>query len=442
MSRVMLLIPLILIISVASVTAQEIDEKFLPYVFTESDFIGYDYALSNQGERFIEIAEGVGLPGVQQIWKSPEGGISLWLFIFDSFQEAAKGTKYFADTGSGVNRWGSNTGSIAGDEYWSIDKHRSVTAVINNIGFVYSCTSAVVDVTYSDLFTKLVKKIETTIDPVVLASMEQAKESQITKEKYNQMVSTLTDSALMTGFELFAERDSKWVIDMNGFAMGRRMEWKKENGELIGIDICEFESEEAAQSAVDFKTMPTQNGRIFIPYYHMDDSLTFSQELNGWKEPIGFWDRIRTVPCVWRKGNITVQMYYYSPEEIDIDTVQSIGYNLADRISYLTTSVAETEDTTAEAPQVFELFQNVPNPFNPATAIRYMLYEPGMVDLRIYDQLGREIAILTNEYQTAGSHENIWNGRDAGGNRVSSGMYFYSMRAEEKIETRRMALVK
>ena len=238
------------------IDAEEIDEKYLPYIFTKSDFSGYDYKLVDQRKDSCEIAEGVWYPGVEQYWISPEGIesiIGVRLFIFNSISEAAKGTKYFADIGTGVNRWGSKTGSIAGDEYWYKDSSQSVKAIVNNIGFEFLFPATIPNAAYTDLLTKLIQKIQSNVDPAILSSMEQAKQSQITKEQYNQLVLTLPGSELMTDYELFAERDSKWVIDMNGFAMGRRTEWKKENGELIGIDICEFETEEAAQSAIDFK---------------------------------------------------------------------------------------------------------------------------------------------------------------------------------------------
>ena len=100
------------------------------------------------------------------------------------------------------------------------------------------------------------------------------------------------------------------------------------------------------------------------------------------------------------------------------------------------------EDTAAEAPKVFDLFQNVPNPFNPSTTIRYILHEPGDVSLRVYDLTGREVTTLADEYRTAGSHEVLWNGTDAGGNRVSSGIYFYTLLVGDKAETMRMTLVR
>ena len=106
------------------------------------------------------------------------------------------------------------------------------------------------------------------------------------------------------------------------------------------------------------------------------------------------------------------------------------------------TSAVKSEDTAAEVPKVFDLFRNVPNPFNPSTAIRYVLYEPGVIDLRIYDQLGREVTVLAERYQSAGNHEIMWDGRDTNGNRISSGVYFYTLRAGGMEDTGKMILIK
>ncbi|MEX1138483.1 MAG: T9SS type A sorting domain-containing protein [Bacteroidota bacterium] len=77
-------------------------------------------------------------------------------------------------------------------------------------------------------------------------------------------------------------------------------------------------------------------------------------------------------------------------------------------------------------PTSFELFQNYPNPFNPTTTIEYQLAAESAVQIRIYDLLGREIGLLVDGRQPAGSHRALW---DAG--RQSSGMYFYELLAEE-----------
>ena len=112
------------------------------------------------------------------------------------------------------------------------------------------------------------------------------------------------------------------------------------------------------------------------------------------------------------------------------------------RTIFLAPSAVEYEDAAAESSQVFELFKNRPNPFNPAATIRYVLYEPGHVNLKVYDTLGREVAMLVDEYQKAGSYEVIWSGTVQSGDIASSGVYFYRLRAGGKVDTRSMTLVR
>lgn len=90
------------------------------------------------------------------------------------------------------------------------------------------------------------------------------------------------------------------------------------------------------------------------------------------------------------------------------------------------------------APTEYFLEQNYPNPFNPSTSIRFGLTKTSTVDLRIYDILGKEIAVLiNNEIKAAGIYNVEFN---AGS--LASGTYIYSLIADNKIETRKMTLVK
>lgn len=75
----------------------------------------------------------------------------------------------------------------------------------------------------------------------------------------------------------------------------------------------------------------------------------------------------------------------------------------------------------------FSLSQNFPNPFNPATNIRYQLPHNGFVTLKIYDMLGREVKTLVNEFQTAGSYTIRWDGRSDGKTMITNGVYFYQL---------------
>ncbi len=94
-------------------------------------------------------------------------------------------------------------------------------------------------------------------------------------------------------------------------------------------------------------------------------------------------------------------------------------------------------------PLEFVLHQNAPNPFNPRTRIRFNLPEESRVSLRIYDVSGRLVQTLFEDSpHEPGSHEAVWNGRDASGRQAPASVYFYRIDAGEWSQTRRMMLVK
>jgi outer membrane protein assembly factor BamB/fibronectin type 3 domain-containing protein len=100
-------------------------------------------------------------------------------------------------------------------------------------------------------------------------------------------------------------------------------------------------------------------------------------------------------------------------------------------------TVTQVGEPEIQIPEVLSLSQNYPNPFNPSTTIRYDLPKQSFVTLKIYDLLGREVATLVNEVRHAGFYTVRW---DA--SRLSSGVYFYTLRAGEFRETKRMILMK
>jgi flagellar hook assembly protein FlgD len=94
-------------------------------------------------------------------------------------------------------------------------------------------------------------------------------------------------------------------------------------------------------------------------------------------------------------------------------------------------------DAFTGSPAVFSLSQNYPNPFNPATAISYSIQSRGVVILKVYDVLGREVKTLMNERQNAGIHTVNLDGRD-----LPSGVYFYRIVAGGYTSVRKMLLLK
>lgn len=85
----------------------------------------------------------------------------------------------------------------------------------------------------------------------------------------------------------------------------------------------------------------------------------------------------------------------------------------------------------------YELYQNYPNPFNPETVIRYDLAYESNVELKIYDMLGKEAAVLKNEIESSGRHEVKWNASD-----FPSGVYIYRIKADQYSSTGKMILLK
>lgn len=88
------------------------------------------------------------------------------------------------------------------------------------------------------------------------------------------------------------------------------------------------------------------------------------------------------------------------------------------------------------------LAQNVPNPFNPTTTIRFTVAEKGNVSLSIFDANGRLVRSLVNGVSEAGSQEITWDGRDSSNMPVSSGVYFYRLTAGKFNESKKMVLLK
>ena len=93
-------------------------------------------------------------------------------------------------------------------------------------------------------------------------------------------------------------------------------------------------------------------------------------------------------------------------------------------------------------PGKFAVHQNYPNPFNPITTLRYDLPEDDLVNITIYDMIGREVITLMNDQQAAGYRTLAWNGTNNLGESVSAGIYLYMIKAGELRQTKKMVLLK
>ncbi|MCW8817296.1 MAG: T9SS type A sorting domain-containing protein [Ignavibacteriaceae bacterium] len=99
--------------------------------------------------------------------------------------------------------------------------------------------------------------------------------------------------------------------------------------------------------------------------------------------------------------------------------------------------LAAEEGESINLPNEYALEQNYPNPFNPSTTIKYSVPNAENVQLKVYDVIGNEVATLVNETKSPGSYEVPFNA-----SQLSSGVYIYSIRAGNFVETKKMILMK
>jgi hypothetical protein len=117
----------------------------------------------------------------------------------------------------------------------------------------------------------------------------------------------------------------------------------------------------------------------------------------------------------------------------NIIAIPNFNSNSISLISITPTSVGENNPSPSE----FKLLQNYPNPFNPETKIAFHLPVHSFISLKVYDVLGNEIATLVNEEKHAGTYEVIFSGRG-----LATGFYYYQIKAESYVKTKKMLCLK
>jgi hypothetical protein len=133
-----------------------------------------------------------------------------------------------------------------------------------------------------------------------------------------------------------------------------------------------------------------------------------------------------------------------------LDTVED-GWKYHYKITAVDFSGNESDPTgagtvtgagTPETPRSFALYQNVPNPFNPSTAIAFDVPKRAKVKLVIYDVSGRLVRKLVDREVEPGRKSVSWDGRDFSGRNVASGIYFYRLETPTFSESKKMILLR
>ncbi len=188
------------------------------------------------------------------------------------------------------------------------------------------------------------------------------------------------------------------------------------NSQVIPVELTSF-------------TANTRNGRVVLKWVTSTETNNSGFEIqrkeSEWKK-IGFVKGRGTTAdpqsYSFTDTDNRTGTYFYRLKQIDYDG--SIEYSIVISVSF-------------EVPSNFSLLQNYPNPFNPSTSIKYSIPQADFVSLKVYDLLGREIAVLINQKQKAGNYEITFEGSD-----LASGVYLYELKSAKKSEIKKMLLVR
>ncbi|MCW8961012.1 MAG: DUF1028 domain-containing protein [Ignavibacteriaceae bacterium] len=141
-------------------------------------------------------------------------------------------------------------------------------------------------------------------------------------------------------------------------------------------------------------------------------------------------------------GDGTYEATVTAPIAIGTDTISAIVISGADTVSIFWNAIITYVNPTSinenlTSPDKFYLYQNYPQPFNPSTTIKYQIPKTSFVSLKVFDALGREVVTLVNEEKTYGNYEVEFDG-----SALTSGIYFYTLKAGGYKNTKKMLLIK
>jgi len=216
--------------------------------------------------------------------------------------------------------------------------------------------------------------------------------------------------------------------------------------ELLGFDTYSEDDVVIEENQTTTIDIALQNQ--YVPPTNLNCSATGENVLITWSAPeteadVTNYNIYRNAEVLYTvTGSTTLKIDIGVPSGTYTYNVSAIYYDVYE--SDLTDDfVVEVVDAGNILPvNGTKLIGNIPNPFNPTTAISFSLDNAGFVNIDIYNVKGEKVRTLVNENLEATTHSVIWNGDDDQGKSISSGIYFYKMRTGSFTATKKMILMK
>ncbi len=212
-----------------------------------------------------------------------------------------------------------------------------------------------------------------------------------------------------------------------------------------------------------------KNEDVYSKFYHTPGSISIAQEIIendtliilNWKNSknttgyvVNYYDIVDDLGKNWshfdttkentwsiRKNELGGKTNYFHINALYPYGMGSAWSNIVSIDNNPQLLASSVYNQQGEVPIDFELKQNYPNPFNPTTTINYQLPKACHVKISVRDILGREITVLVNEHKESGYHNIIWDGRNNFGDGIASGIYFYTIKADKFIKTKKCLLL-
>ncbi len=319
---IFIIAPMLVLITFSNGFSQIVASDGLSLLPNESDIPGYMLKRQYRGNWVVGKGDQL-RETIRQTWShiEDEKEVRIEVCVFDSEIQAKNGVNYERTHIQEHLWWGSFTGNIIGEKSWIgtiAPGWNSVKGVIlfvqNNVGVKINGGQ----MKKEDL-SFLYNIAERILQRILAASSsripEDLKAKQISAQEYETQIQKVTQTVLKD-FTYLGEKDSKWIIDEQHFLLGRYREWA-DNGKVIGIDICIFDSLDVARRAAKIRSQEADAPILEAPISEVSSPL--------WNS------RMRTVTnasAIIVKGKKVIHLYQFNQEGINRHLFKELSENL------------------------------------------------------------------------------------------------------------------